>query len=256
MISKTIACIVRGTQVVFAVIIVGLVGDIFANSYWNQIPRGEGNPSQINYSMFIGVWTLISACYFFPSILWPPVLKQPFLYITAGLDGLNTIFYMGGAIALAAGMNIHSCSNTTYIRGNKITKGAPDKVNRCREAQALTAFLWFNFLVFVVTTVFSVREIFLDATGLDGGRDKSQNQKNEDPETMTGGPMVTDELVQPTGARRNFFSFLKNEGLKDGGPPVAVVTSEVGTDTDIRREQVIESEPETADYDHHSRHDY
>jgi len=72
---------------------------------------------------------------------------------------------------------------------------------------------------------------------------------------MTGGPMVAEELVQPTGPRRNFFAFRKNEGLKEGGPPVAVVTSEVGTDADVPREQVIENEPETADYDH-SRHIY
>lgn len=255
MISKTISCIIRGTQVVFAVVIISLVGDIFANSYWNQIPRGEGNPSQINYSMFLGVWTLLSACYFFPTILWPPVVKQPFLYVTAGLDALNVIFYMGDAIALAAAMNIHSCTNTDYTRGNKITKGAPDKMHRCREAQALTAFLWFNFLVFVATTVFSVREIFLDATGLDDATRTSPNRRDEDPEMMTGGPMVAEEAIQPTAPKRNFFPFRKREGLADGGPPVAVTVNEIGTDTEIPREQVVESEPETTDYDP-SRHIY
>jgi hypothetical protein len=245
MITKTIDCIVRGTQTVFAVIIVSLVGDIFANSYWNQIPRGEGNPSQINYSMFVGVWTLVSACYFFPTILWPPALKQPFLYVTAGLDALNTIFYMGAGIALAAAMNIHSCLNTNYTKGNKITKGSPDKTGRCREAQALTAFLWFNFAVFAVTTVFSVREIYLEVTGLADATKTSPKRKNEDLEIM-GGSIGAEESVEPTGPKRNFFPFLRIDALKDANPPVAVVTNEVGNDTENPREPVIESEPETA----------
>ena len=248
MISKPIDCIVRGTQALFAVVVVSLVGDIFANSYWNQIPRGEGNPSQINYPMFVGVWTLVCACYFFPTILRPPALNRPFLYATACLDAMNTLFYVGGAIALTVAMNIHSCSNTAYTRGNKITKGAPNKTHRCREAQALTAFLWFNFLVFAVTTVFSVREIILETTGLDAAMKKSSNRNNGGVEMMAVGEMVADS-AQPTGPRRKFFPFRRRKELTKDHPSVAVADIEVGNDIEIPTEEVIMIDPET-DIDH------
>ena len=122
-------------------------------------------------------------------------------------------------------------------------------MSRCREAQALTAFIWFNFLVFAVMTVFSVREIFLEATVLDVVGKTSPNRKNEDIEMVTDGPTVAEEPAQPTRPRRNFFPFRRDKGLKDGSPPVTVGVSEVGNDTDIPREQVIENEPQTADYD-------
>ena len=240
-VSKPIDCIVRGTQVVFAVIVVSLVGDIFARSYWNQIPRGEGNPSEINYSMFVGVWTLVCACYFFPTILWPPALKRPFLYATACLDALNTVFYVGGAIALTAAMDIHSCNNPAYTGGNKITKGAPNERHRCREAQAVTAFLWFNFVMFVVTTVFSVREIILGTTGLDDAI-----RKNGGVEMTADGEMVADS-AQPTGVtapRRTFFSFRRRKELTKGHPSVAVADIELGNDIEIPREEVIMIEPD------------
>lgn len=42
-----------------------------------------------------------------------------------------------------------------YLRRNSITNGAPNKHQRCQEAQASTAFLWFGFIAFAVSLVFS-----------------------------------------------------------------------------------------------------
>lgn len=42
-----------------------------------------------------------------------------------------------------------------YTLHNKITNGAHDTHKRCREAQASTAFLWFGFAAYAVSTALS-----------------------------------------------------------------------------------------------------
>lgn len=42
---------------------------------------------------------------------------------------------------MAVALRVHSCGNIAYIMMNKIISGS---TQRCHEAQALTAFLWFG----------------------------------------------------------------------------------------------------------------
>jgi hypothetical protein len=108
MISKTITCIVRGAQAVFAIVILGLVGNMISTSGWNMIPRQGGNAAEVNYAMFLGVWTLLGMALFIPFALRPST--EPAILVAIGaLDGLTALFYMCGGIALAAAMDIHSC---------------------------------------------------------------------------------------------------------------------------------------------------
>jgi hypothetical protein len=107
-ISRTITCIVRVAQAVLAVVIMGLVGNMISTSGWNMIPRQGGNAAEVNFAMFLAVWTLLSMVAFIPAALFPPNDEKIFMAIAA-LDGLTTLFYMSGAIALAAAMNIHDC---------------------------------------------------------------------------------------------------------------------------------------------------
>ena len=42
-----------------------------------------------------------------------------------------------------------------YVLSNGITNGSDNPSKRCREAQAVTAFLWFGFAAFIGSLVFS-----------------------------------------------------------------------------------------------------
>jgi hypothetical protein len=107
-VSRTITCVVRVAQTVLAVVIIALVGRMISTSGWNMIPKQGGNAAEVNFAMFLGVWTLLTMFAFIPAALWPPEDENYFIPIAA-LDGLTAVFYMSGAIALAAALNIHNC---------------------------------------------------------------------------------------------------------------------------------------------------
>lgn len=123
-----------------------LIGNMIATAF-------AGNPSIVNYDMFVSVFGMLSLFYFFFAA-FSERLSTPIVAIT--LDVLNTIFFLCAAIATAAYLHVHSCSNEAYTRGNSITNGSSNREKRCREAQASTAFLWFGFAAFAVSTAFSL----------------------------------------------------------------------------------------------------
>lgn len=91
------------------------------------------------------------------------------------LDALNTLLFLCGGIALAAYLGVHSCGNDVsiwlrrsisrsrwilideqkYVLTNGITNGSLNRRKRCREAQAVTAFLWFGFAAWVGSLILS-----------------------------------------------------------------------------------------------------
>ena len=67
-----------------------------------------GNPSIVNYTMFVAVFGMLSLLYLIgativEALFWPVVVLA--------LDALNTIFFLVGGIALAADLGVHSCGN-------------------------------------------------------------------------------------------------------------------------------------------------
>ena len=67
-----------------------------------------GNPSIINYTMFVAVFGMLSLLYLIgaaiiEALAWPLVMLA--------LDALNTLFFLIGGIALAAKLGVHSCGN-------------------------------------------------------------------------------------------------------------------------------------------------
>jgi Membrane-associating domain len=126
--------ILRPLQFIFAVLVLSLSAALVANQ-----PTG-GSPSQVNYAVFVGVFSLLTWFYTVAmSTISPDGLGSPIL-ITI-LDALNSLFYFCGGIALATALRVHSCGNIAYVVTNKITAGS---TRRCHEAQATTAFLWFG----------------------------------------------------------------------------------------------------------------
>jgi hypothetical protein len=126
--------ILRALEFTFAVIVLSMAAALVANQ-----PSG-GSPSQINYSVFVGVFSLLSWFYTVgASSFSPDGLGSAIIVVI--LDSLNILFYFCGGIAMAVALKVHSCGNVAYVITNSITAGS---TQRCHEAQTLTAFLWFG----------------------------------------------------------------------------------------------------------------
>jgi hypothetical protein len=124
----------RGFQFFFAVIVLALSGALVANQ-----PSG-GSPSQVNYAIFVAVFSILTWFYTAgASRFSPDGIGAPVIIII--LDSLNLLFFFAGGIALAVALRVHSCGNIEYVQTNGITAGS---TQRCHEAQAATAFLWFG----------------------------------------------------------------------------------------------------------------
>ena len=78
-----------------------LIGNMIATAF-------AGNPSIVNYDMFVSVFGMLSLFYLLPAA-FSEGLSIPIVAIT--LDVLNTIFFLCAAIATAAYLHVHSCSN-------------------------------------------------------------------------------------------------------------------------------------------------
>lgn len=115
----------------------------------NMIAITSG-PSVINYDMFVTVFAMLSLFYLIPASIKDSFTIHPMFPLI--LDILNTIFTLVAGIATPAYLHVHSCSNSDYVNSNTVTRGSSQ---RCREAQASTAFFWFAFAAFAVSTVMS-----------------------------------------------------------------------------------------------------
>ncbi|KAL1617704.1 hypothetical protein SLS54_007708 [Diplodia seriata] len=122
MASKALHTVFRGLELLWALLVMALIGNMIATAY-------AGNPSIVNYSMFVSVFSMLSLFYLIPATI---------------KDGL------GIPIATIALELLNG-----YTHSNFITNGSRDTEKRCREAQASTAFLWFGFACFCATAFFS-----------------------------------------------------------------------------------------------------
>lgn len=136
----------RGLQFLLTVLIMALVGNLIHEAK-------SGNPSVINYIMFTSVFAMLSLFYLIAGTVNEAFSIAPLFMLLA--DTLNVIFFFCGGVALAADLDVHSCGNKGYLESNGITNGSNNMGKRCREAQAITAFLWFGFAAFIASMVFS-----------------------------------------------------------------------------------------------------
>jgi len=146
MVSKVLNLGLRGFEFLWTVLIMALVGNIIHDAF-------NGNPSIINYDMFVAVFAFLSLIY-----LIAIAFNDDFMghgAIPLALDLLNTLFFFCGAVAMAAKLGVHSCGNEGYVTSNGVTNGSHNPGKRCHEAQATTAFLWFGFACFAASTFFS-----------------------------------------------------------------------------------------------------
>lgn len=146
MASQALTIGLRGWQFICSLIVMALIGNMIATAF-------AGNSSMVNYDMFVAVFGMLSLLYLLPTSF---LSGYSIPIVNIGLDALNAIFWFCGAVATAAYLHVHSCSNRAYTTTNHITNGSPNTEKRCREAQASTAFLWFGWAAWMATLVLSV----------------------------------------------------------------------------------------------------
>lgn len=139
-----------------------------------MVAVAHGAHSIINYSVFVGIIGMLSLFYLIPATIKESLAVSPIFVLI--VDLINVLFWFCGAVALAAELGVHSCSNevSRFSRRLKLLKSTliclksyrnqngiiddvnkPNRSNRCTEAQALCAFLFFGFFAFLVSAVFS-----------------------------------------------------------------------------------------------------
>jgi len=144
----------RSIQFLWTLLITALVGNVIADAF-------AGNPSAINYAIFVAVFSWIVVFYGFAAS-FVEALAIPIVLLV--LDGLATLLTFIAGVVLAAKLHVHSCGNKSYVLTNSLTNGSHNPTKRCHELQASTAFFWFLFLTYVASLVLS----FLG--GFAGGR--------------------------------------------------------------------------------------
>lgn len=136
--------ILRAVNFAFLVILLGLVGKLIQSS-----TSGHHN-SRVNFCMFAAAFGVVADSFY--GILANFFVPFAFPIILLILDFLNFVFTFTAATALAVGIRTHSCLNQHYLDHNRITLGS---TSRCREAQAVVAFFYFSFFIFLFKMVMS-----------------------------------------------------------------------------------------------------
>jgi len=131
----------RVSQFFWTLLITALVGNAIATAF-------SGNPSAVNYAIFVAVFSWLVLLFGFVAA-WMEISN----IILIAADTLAALFTVIAGIVLAAKLGVHSCANQAYIRSNSLTNGSPDMGKRCHELQASCAFFWFLFASFVGSVV-------------------------------------------------------------------------------------------------------
>ena len=72
-----------------------------------------GNPSIVNYVMFVAVISMLSLFYLIAATVSEGFVIIPILPVI--VDGINMLFFLIGGIALAAYLGVHSCGNVVSV---------------------------------------------------------------------------------------------------------------------------------------------
>ncbi|CCX05401.1 membrane-associating domain-containing protein [Pyronema domesticum] len=118
----------------FTTIALGLCGALLQQQYHG------GTPTRLNYSIFALALSALSLFYLLPA-LFIERIRNPIAVIT--LDVLNFIFLFCAGIAMAAQLGGKGCGDRNHWRNGILNGGGYNPEKRCKEANALTAFLWF-----------------------------------------------------------------------------------------------------------------
>lgn len=93
----------RTSQFFWTLLITALVGNVIAEAF-------AGNPSSINYAIFVAVfsWIVLLIGYF-------AAFQEMSNIILVVLDALATMFTFIAGVVLAAKLHVHSCNNFVRV---------------------------------------------------------------------------------------------------------------------------------------------
>ena len=77
----------------------------------------SGNPSVVNYAMFVAVFSMLSLIYLIAATLSEGMAFHPALPLAA--DALNVLFFLTCGIALAAELKVHSCGDAVCLNSKR-----------------------------------------------------------------------------------------------------------------------------------------
>jgi len=156
--------VLRGVQAVFAIIVLGL------SAYVASVVSGSGQvcdfgycadynipvPPQIDYILFCSIWSLLVVIALGVVPIFVSALSHPI--ISTAVDGLTTIFWFAGAIALAVYTGVFVGDTPSWYQA----------------LQAAVAFSFFTWLAFLAALVLDILAIFKG----EGARNKEVNTQN------------------------------------------------------------------------------
>jgi len=142
---EKIQLLLRAIQLVFIVILTGLIGNIIATN----THAATSATAAINFSMFVVVLSWLAALVGLATSLVARIALP--VMILLGADLLATLFTLISAIVLAAKLTAVNCSNTEGHADSWIAYGSDNDGKRCRDVQASTVFMWFLFGTFAAT---------------------------------------------------------------------------------------------------------
>ncbi len=149
--------ILRLLQLFWALLLTALVGNVIAS---NVSAAGTAEAA-VNFAMFAVVVGWLAALFGLASHYVDALASAP-TAVALGLDGAATLFSGIAGIVLAAKLRAVNCGSATDLDPKSLGDdwigfGSADDQKRCRELQASTAFMWFLFLCFVVSLLFTLR---------------------------------------------------------------------------------------------------
>jgi len=131
------------TQVVLSVLVLGLTISLVATQ-----PVGTSSTSQVNYTVFVVIFSLLG--WFFIFIIAPRYDHLfPTRQVSLGIGLVTIIFYLGAALALTVAISpAGSCTDSDFVTKNKVTVGLS---SRCRVVYADIVLLWLGMWANLIT---------------------------------------------------------------------------------------------------------
>lgn len=136
-----IPLILRGLQLLFVVILTGLIGNVIATN----IDAAGSATAAINFSMFVIVVSWLTTI-FGLATAFVDRIAIPIAQLAA--DGAAALLTFIAAIVLSAKLGVTNCGGIVPKdhADSWIVFGSADDTKRCRQIQASTVFMWFLFI--------------------------------------------------------------------------------------------------------------
>jgi len=155
--------ILRGAQLLLALLVLGLA----AESCHSFSFYGNVYPPQSAFLVFCAVWTLLAVLYFQLAPRFAAAAAHPIARTV--VDALTCLFWFAGFIALAV---LVGAIGSVYVG----IDGYQNTSHWYAVSAAATAFGAFEWVLFVVTTVFTVLEL------VKGGSHSTRHKTEQNPE--------------------------------------------------------------------------